>query len=81
MDTDFGPPQRRDGELAIAGDGVRIRFEVASVLDGGSGSVELHYRLPLEAAILGRLPAAGCPVTLSQAFPALLRSWQGTTGS
>ncbi len=81
LDTDFSPPDRQDGALAIADDGLRITFDVARVLAGGSGSVELHYRLRLDAATIAQLPRASCPVALSEVQAAALRPWQGTWGS
>jgi len=67
-------------ELAVSGDDVRIRFDVASVLERGTGSVEIHYRLPLESSVLSQLTAANGPVTLSHAAEALLNPWLGTYG-
>lgn len=80
-DTDFGQPHHPNATLAIASDGVRITLEVADVLPGGSGSVEVHYRLSLDDAVIARLPAPSCPVALSNAVPALLQPWQGTAGA
>jgi len=79
VDTDFRP----DGggqKLELAEDGVRIRFDVASVLARGAGSVEVHYRLPLDATVLSRVPAASGQVVLSNAVVALLNPWLGTYG-
>jgi hypothetical protein len=78
VDTDFGQPNRADSTLSLAEDGVRVTFEVASVLASGSGSVEVHYRLPLDATVLAQLPSISCPVSLSNAVPALLKGWRGS---
>jgi hypothetical protein len=43
----------------------------------GSGSVEVHYRLPLDSSVLSQLPAANGPVTLSHAAEALLSPGTG----
>jgi hypothetical protein len=59
---------------------VRVRFDVASVLERGTGSVEVHNRLPLDSSVLSQLPAANGPVTLSHAAEALLNPWLGTHG-
>jgi len=65
-------------ELALAEDGVRIRFDVATVLSGGSGSVEVRYKLPIDASVLAALPTLTCPVALSHAAEALLNPWRGS---
>jgi hypothetical protein len=75
-DTAFGA-EGGTAQLALSGDGVRIKFDVASVVADGSGTVEVHYRLPLDAALLSQLPATSFPVTLSHAAEALLNPWQG----
>jgi hypothetical protein len=77
LDTDF----RADGgqqELALSGDGVRIKLDVASMLHGGSGSVEVHYRIPLVASVLSQLPVTNCRVALSHPVEALVNPWLGT---
>ena len=79
LDTHFDASNGKQ-QLALAGDGVRISFDVATVLSGGSGSVDVHYRLPIDASVLASLPALTCQVTLSHAAEALLYPWQGTYG-
>jgi hypothetical protein len=72
------PPGGGQQELAVSSDGVRITFDVASVLRGGSGSVEVHYKLPLGEPVLSQLAAARGPVSLVHAVPALLNPWLGS---
>jgi hypothetical protein len=88
----LGRPRDRDAALGhrspvsdqaqciVSGDGVRVRFDVASVLERGTGSVEVHNRLPLDSSVLSQLPAANGPVTLSHATEALLNPWLSTHG-
>ncbi len=77
LDTEFPSGGGRQ-ELALAEDGLRISFDVATVLTEGSGSVEVRYKLPLDQAVLGQLPARGCQVTLVHAAEALLNPWRGS---
>jgi hypothetical protein len=79
IDTDFS--QRGEQQLAIDGDGLRITFDVATVMRNGSGSVEVRYRLPLDAGVLSRLPATEFAAKLSNASLALLNPWIGSYGS
>jgi hypothetical protein len=72
------PPDSGKQELAISGDGVRITFDVASVLRGGTGSVEVHYKLALDETVLSQLATASGPVSLAGAVPALLNPWLGS---
>jgi len=76
VDTDFSAADG-DQELTLGEDGVRITFDVPSVLSRASGSVEVHYRVPLDAAVLGAVPALACPVTLSHAVEVLIDPWRG----
>jgi hypothetical protein len=64
--------------LELTSDGVWIRFDVASVRADGSGTVEVHYKLPLDAQLLSQLPATSVPVTLTHAYEALLYPWHGS---
>src|SRR5262249_21384313 len=52
LDTEF-PADGGRQELALAEDGLRISFDVSTVLRTGSGSVEIHYKLPLDQSVLG----------------------------
>jgi len=79
LDTRFHGSDGKQ-QLALAEDGVRISFDVATVLSGGSGSVDVHYRLPIDASVLAMLPALTCQVALSHAAEAFLYPWQGTYG-
>ena len=77
LDTDF--TDRGGGQrVVVDGTGVLVTFDVASVVTGGAGSVEVRYRLPLDATILSQLPATECSVALSNAAAALLNPWQGS---
>jgi len=76
VDSDFSPHGRQ--RLAIDGDGLRVTFDVATVISGGSGSVEVRYKLPLDTAVLGQLPATEFAVALSHASAALLNPWLGS---
>ena len=64
--------------LELASDGVWIRFDVASVRPDGTGTVEVHYKLALDALLLSQFPATSVPVTLSHAYEALLYPWHGS---
>ncbi len=77
LDTEF-PADGGKQELALAEDGVRISFDVSTVLSEGTGSVEVHYKLPLDQSVLGQLPVRGCPVRLVHAAEALLYPWRGS---
>jgi hypothetical protein len=77
LDTDFGDTARDAPMLTLAEDGIRITFNVAQMLDGGSGSIEVHYRLALDSAALAQLPSRSCPVTLTNVANALLNGWKG----
>jgi hypothetical protein len=77
LDTDLRPAENPNASLALAADGVRISFDVADIEARASGSVELHFKLAIEAAALASLPAAACPVALTDAYAALLASWGG----
>ena len=57
---------------------MRIKFDIASVLPGGSGSVEVHYKLPLDDSVLSQLIAVNGPVALSHVVEALLNPWRGS---
>lgn len=46
-------------ELALAEDGLRISFDVATVLSNGSGSAEVHDKLPLDQSVLRSHASAG----------------------
>jgi hypothetical protein len=76
LDCDLGG---RDGQqqLELSADGMRISFDVASVA-GGSGTVEVQYRVALDASVLSALPATSFPVTLSHAVEALINPWRGS---
>lgn len=77
LDTAW-PSDSGKQELTISSDGIRIRFDVDSVLRGGSGTVEIRYKLPIEDSVLSQLPAANGPVALSHAVEALLNPWLGS---
>jgi hypothetical protein len=76
VDTDFSP--RGDQQLAIDGDGLHITCDVTTVIRGGTGSVEVRYKMPVDAGVLSQLPATEFAVALSNAAPALLGPWLGT---
>ncbi len=76
IDTDFS--HRGEQRLSIDGDGLHVSFEVPTVLPGGSGSIEVHYRLSMDESVLDQLPATEFAVTLSNAAAALLNPWQGS---
>ncbi len=76
VDTRLEPQPEAAAALRFDHNGIRVTFDVASVVGGGSGSVELHYRLALSASLLARLPPA--PFGASIAHPAgLLNGWKG----
>jgi hypothetical protein len=77
LDTNLPAAENANASLALATDGVRISFEVADIEARGSGSVELHFRLAIGPTTLASLPAAACPVALTDAYAALLASWGG----
>jgi hypothetical protein len=75
LDSDFTAAGGEGQTLALSADGVRIALEVESVLDGGKGSVELHYRMTLEETVLAQLPSIKISIALSDAVAPMLRSW------
>jgi hypothetical protein len=77
LDTDLRAAENANASLALAADGVRISFDVADIEARASGSVELHFKLAIEPTTLASLPAAACPVALTDAYAALLASWGG----
>lgn len=79
VDTAFDADGKQ--ELELGSDGVHLRFDVATVFERGSGSVEIHYRLPLDDSVLSRLPVRSCHVGVTHAFDALLRPWTGSYSS
>ena len=60
--------------LECAADGLRLKLDIADIVDGGVGSLEVHYRVALDAAALGALPAAGTRIALTDA-ETLLTPW------
>lgn len=78
VDSALHDADRPTARLSLAEDGVRIGFDVADVLEGGAGTVEVHYRVGISAASLAGLPALACAVELLEAVPALLQGWKGT---
>lgn len=77
VDSDFGG-QNGQADLDLTVDGVRISFDVASVVTGGSGTVEVRYRLALDPALLAQLPQTRFPVHVRHAAEALINPWQGS---
>jgi hypothetical protein len=77
VDTFLRETDTGDATLTLAQDGVRITLNVADVLDGASGTVEIHYRVALDPPTLAGLPSHPCPVSLTNAAPALLNGWKG----
>jgi hypothetical protein len=78
LDTEFAPDAEGDQQITVAEDGIRIAFDVATVIDGGSGSVDVHFRIPLTSSVTAQLPSTPCAVSLSNALPALLNGWKGS---
>lgn len=78
VDTDFRDADGHTGQLVLATDGIRVHFDVGDVLDEGSGSVEVHYRLPVDPASLAVLHSTDCSIALLNADRALLKGWRGT---
>ncbi len=60
--------------LECAADGLRLKLDIADIVDGGVGALEVHYRVALDAAALAALPATGTGVALTDA-EALLTPW------
>ncbi len=60
--------------LECAADGLRLKLDIADIVDGGAGSLEVHYRLVLDAPALGALSATGTAVALTGP-EALLTPW------
>ncbi len=77
LDTDLRPALNANASLAFAADGVRISFDVADIEARATGSVELHFKLAIEPTTLASLPAAACPIALTDAYASLLASWGG----
>ena len=61
--------------LRFAEDGMHVAVDVARMLDGASGTVELVYRGPIDAAVLASVGTDERPVTLAR--EARLRHWLG----
>ena len=78
LDTDFRDGGSGGQSLTLSADGPQISFDVASVVDGGSGSVVAQYRFELAEQILTQLPATTCNVSLKNADQALLKGWKGS---
>ena len=75
LDTGHQDASAPRATLACAADGLRLRLDIADILDGGAGSLEVHYRVALDAPALGALPPTGTGVALTDA-EALLTPWQ-----
>ena len=65
-----------DGQpVTVAENGIRLRCDVATLIDDATGSIEAHYRLALAPTVLVQLPGAmSMPVT--NAGPGLLNRWK-----
>ena len=75
LDTGVGGPGTVGQELTLSPDGARLKLEVTSVYAAGAGSVELHFRQPLDPAVLAQIPVESCPVTVSDAVAVVIRNW------
>jgi hypothetical protein len=78
LDTDLRHAGSGAQKLTLSAEGAQIMFDVASVVDGGSGSVTVQYRVVLSERVLAQLPAGTCNVSLSDANAALLKGWKGS---
>ncbi len=74
LDTGHQDASAPRATLACAADGLRLKLDIADIVDGGAGSLEVHYRLALDAPALGALPPTGTGVALTDA-EALLTPW------
>jgi hypothetical protein len=75
LDHDFASSGREGQTLTLAADDIRLALDVASVLEGGSGHIELDYRAALDPGELAQLPTAPVAVAVSDAVGPLLRTW------
>jgi hypothetical protein len=78
VDTDFRPSGHERQTLTLAEDGVHLTMDVADVLKGTTGSVEVHYRVTVPADVLAQMPARSVQVSVHNAGPGLLNGWKGT---
>ena len=74
IDADTGP-----ATLSLASDGLRLVFDVHAATRQGSGTVALHYRVSVPAAVLDACPKS-VAVAVREVRPALLSGWQGQHG-
>jgi hypothetical protein len=78
VDAAIDPTTQAPATLTLAEDGIRISFDVANVINGGSGAMEVQYRLRLSSAVLGQLRTMSLCATISNPGPGLLNGWKGT---
>jgi hypothetical protein len=76
VNTDLREPARAGAALTLAEDGLRIRLDVARIMQGASGSVVVHYRVRLAPIVLAQVPGEGVRVSVANAGPSLLDGWR-----
>lgn len=70
------PPTAATATAEFSRAGIHLSADVASLVERGSGTIELRYRLELNPSLLAQLPQA--PVNGSLQDPAaLLSGWKG----
>src|ERR1700730_14020359 len=74
LDTGHQDASAPRATLECGADGLRLKLDIADIVDGGVGSLEVHYRLALDAAAPCPLAATGIGVALTDA-EALLIPW------
>ena len=77
LDGDLRAPATGRQTLRFAEDGLRVAFDVATLIEGGSGSVEVQFKLAIEPAVLAQLPGERA-VALVNAEAGLLNPWTGS---
>ena len=75
VNTDLREPARGGAALTLGEDGLRIALDVARLMEGGSGSVVVHYRIALAPTVLAQLPAPASG-SRSPTPPGLLDGWK-----
>jgi hypothetical protein len=75
LDTDFAEVAPTGHELTLSPDGVELNVSVPDLYEGGRGTFEVRYRVPISQAILTQLPSTPRPIKLPEGIAPLARQW------
>ena len=78
LDTALHTAGDEGSALTFRTDGIMIALEVARLVKGGSGRVNMRYRHALSDDVLAMLPGTSCDLPPAALSPRLLDGWKGT---